>query len=355
MATQTHGIVCAHHHLYSSLVRGMPAPKQQSKSFIEILNNIWWRVDAALDNEMIYWSAMLGATEALMSGTTCIIDHHESPNSIEGSLNTIAEACKAVGVRVNTCYGVTDRWDNNAKMHSKVSPLSAMTDAAKRGLAECDQDLSAGGNGMVGVHAAFTCSDETLIAAADLAKKHSVGVHIHVAEGVDDIQAGARLESIAQDNWLLIHAVHLDRKLKGRIVHNARSNMNNAVGYAKPTQRENKILLGTDGIGADMIEEARLAYARLREFAVTAEPTTVWQWLENSVELFPDAKHDVVTFDYDYADSPWHAAFTTNMHATDVEIAGEKVLVNSQPTRVDLQEVRAKANEQALRLYERLS
>ena len=333
----------------------MPAPKQQSKSFIEILNNIWWRVDAALDNEMIYWSAMLGATEALMSGTTCIIDHHESPNSIEGSLNTIAEACKAVGVRLNTCYGVSDRWDNQGLLHSKVSPLSEMTDSAKRGLAECDEYLNAGGNGMVGVHAAYTCSDETLLAAAELAKKHSVGVHIHVAEGVDDVQAGARLESITQDNWLLIHAVHLDRKLKGRIVHNARSNMNNAVGYAKPTERSNKILLGTDGIGADMIEEARIAYARLREFNVSAEPTTVWQWLENSLELFPDAKQDVVTFDYDFADSPWHAAFTTNMNVTDVEIAGEKVLTNSQPTRVDLQEVRAKANEQALRLYERLS
>jgi hypothetical protein len=179
-------------------------------------------------------------------------------------------------------------------------------------------------------------------------------VHIHVAEGVDDIQAGARLESLAQDDWLLIHAVHLDRPLKGRIVHNARSNMNNAVGYAKPTERSNKILLGTDGIGANMNEEARIAYARLREFDVSAKPTTVWQWLENSLELFPDAKHDVVTFDYDYADSPWHAAFTTNMNATDVQIAGEKVLVNGQPTRVDLLEVRAKANEQALRLYERL-
>jgi cytosine/adenosine deaminase-related metal-dependent hydrolase len=333
----------------------MPAPKQKSESFIDILNNIWWRVDAALDNEMIYWSAMLGATEALMSGTTCIIDHHESPNSIEGSLSTIAEACDAVGVRLNACYGVTDRWDNRGQLHSKVSPLSEMTAAAKRGLAECDNFLSTGGNGMVGVHAAFTCSDETLAAAAELAKKHSVGVHIHVAEGIDDIQAGARLEFLSQDNWLLIHAVHLDRQLKGRIVHNARSNMNNAVGYAKPTTLSNKVLLGTDGIGADMIEEARIAYARLREFDISAEPTTVWQWLDNSLELFPDAKHDVVTFDYDYADSPWHAAFTTSMNATDVEIGGEKVLVNGQPTRVDLLEVRAKANEQALRLYERLA
>lgn len=333
----------------------MPAPKQKTKSFIDILNNIWWRVDAALDNEMIYWSAMLGATEALMSGTTCIIDHHESPNSIEGSLQTIAEACKAVGIRVNSCYGVTDRWDNKGQLHSKVSPLSEMTEAAKRGLAECEQFLSSGGIGMVGVHAAFTCSDETLYAASELAKKHSVGVHIHVAEGVDDIQAGARLESLAQDDWLLIHAVHLDRKLNGRIVHNARSNMNNAVGYAKPSERSNKILLGTDGIGADMIEEARIAYARLREFDVSAEPTTVWRWLENSLEMFPDAKEDVVTFDYDFADSPWHAAFTTNMNVTDVEIAGQKVLVNGLPTKVDLQEVRAKAREQALRLFERLA
>ena len=333
----------------------MPAPKQGPKSFIEILNNVWWRVDAALDNEMIYWSAMLGATEALMSGTTCVIDHHESPNCIEGSLSTIAEACTRVGVRVNACYGVTDRWDNDQQLHSKVSPLSEMTDAARRGLAECERFLSSGGVGMVGVHAAFTCSDETLNAAAELAKRYSVGVHIHVAEGVDDLQAGARLQSLAQDNWLLVHAVHLVHPLRGRIVHNARSNMNNAVGYAKPSEKPNKILLGTDGIGADMVEEARIAYARLREFDVTQSPTTVWQWLDNSHDLFPEAKNDRVTFNYDFADSPWHSAFTTNICAVDVEVDGEKVLLNSQPTRVDLLEVRAKAHEQALRLHERLS
>ncbi|NDD00123.1 hypothetical protein EB083_05205, partial [bacterium] len=76
-----------------SIAFSKTAPKNRSNSFIDILNNIWWRVDAALDNEMIYWSAMLGATEAMMSGTTCIIDHHESPNCIEGSLTTIADAC----------------------------------------------------------------------------------------------------------------------------------------------------------------------------------------------------------------------------------------------------------------------
>lgn len=355
MTNQTAGLICAHHHLYSTLARGMPATAKTPNNFLEILQQVWWRLDAALDNEMIYWSAMLGACEALMNGTTCIIDHHESPNCIEGSLSTIARACKAVGVRVNVCYGVTDRWDNDGNLHSKVSPISKMTQAAQRGLAECDRYLSEGGRGMVGAHAAFTCSDETLNAASELAAKHKTGVHIHVAEGQDDSHAGARLENLSQDNWLLIHAVHLDRKLHGRIVHNPRSNMNNSVGYAKPSNFSNNVLLGTDGIGADMFEEARLAYVRLREFDVTETPDTVWSWIENSYALFPEAKGDTVTFNYDHVDSPWHVAFTPGLTVTDVEIGGEKVLTTGLPTRVDINEVRAKAAEQAVRLHERLA
>ena len=355
MTNQTAGLICAHHHLYSTLARGMPATAKTPSNFLEILQQVWWRLDAALDNEMIYWSAMLGACEALMNGTTCIIDHHESPNCIEGSLSTIARACKAVGVRVNACYGVTDRWDNDGNLHSKVSPISKMTQAAQRGLAECDRYLSEGGRGMVGAHAAFTCSDETLNAASELAAKHKTGVHIHVAEGQDDSHAGARLENLSQDNWLLIHAVHLDRKLHGRIVHNPRSNMNNSVGYAKPSTLSSNVLLGTDGIGADMFEEARLAYVRLREFDVTETPDTVWSWIENSYALFPEAKGDTVTFNYDHVDSPWHVAFTPGLTVTDVEIDGEKVLTTGLPTRVDINEVRAKAAEQAVRLHERLA
>ena len=61
---------------------------------------MWWRLDAALDLEMLRWSALLGALEALECGTTGIVDHHESPNAIEGSLTVIAEACAEVGVRV---------------------------------------------------------------------------------------------------------------------------------------------------------------------------------------------------------------------------------------------------------------
>ena len=247
MSTTTPGLVCAHHHLYSELARGMPPPPEVATDFQGILDQIWWRLDTALDLEMIRWSAMLGAVEALESGTTAIVDHHESPNAIEGSLDVIADACAEVGVRVLTAYGITDR----------NGP-----DGAKRGLKENERFIKAGGPGYVGIHAAFTCTDDSLQAAAGLAEDLGVGVHIHVAEGIGDVDAPSRLKGLTRDNWLISHCVHLpdDHELSGTILHNPRSNLNNGVGYANPARFSNPVALGTDGIGANVIESFRLAY-----------------------------------------------------------------------------------------------
>ena len=351
MTDTTAGFVCAHHHLYSALARGMPAPPKTPADFLDILQQVWWRVDAALDLEMLRWSAMLGAVEALMGGTTAIVDHHESPHAIEGSLSVVAEACATVGVRVVTAYGVTDRWNDDGTPYVGEWPPNASTDGARRGLAECERFIRAGGRGLVGVHAAFTCSDDTLAAAADLAQRLDVGVHIHVAEDAVDAGAGARIEARASDDWLLAHCVHLDRPIKGTIAHNSRSNMNNGVGYARPATRPNAVVLGTDGIGADMLEELRVAYARLREDDVTATPDTVWSWLDGGYSLVPEARRDTVRWNYDHADSPWHVAFTPGIRALDVIVDGETVLRDGVPTRVDLAEVRAKAAEQSTRLF----
>lgn len=332
----------------------MPAPPKTPNSFLSILENIWWRLDAALDLDIIYWSAALGAAEALLSGTTAVIDHHESPFAIEGSLSAIKNACDLVGIRSNLSYGVTDRWTGTT-LNSHVSPDSRMTDEARRGLEENRRFLADGGRGMVGVHAAFTCSNETLEAAAQIAHEANVGVHIHVSEGLDDIEAGARLESLAQDNWLLVHSVHLDRPLRGTIAHNPRSNMNNAVGYGKPTTWTNKVVLGTDGIGADMLEEARLAYVRLREYNVEETPDTVWSWLENGQSFFPEVVNDKVTWTYDNVESSWHVAFTPGIRCIGVEIEGREVVRDGQPLHFDLQEIRAKAAEAAQRLHKSLN
>ncbi len=318
----------------------MPAPPTTPTEFAGILELVWWRLDRALDLEMIRWSAMLGALEALEHGTTAIVDHHESPSSIEGSLDVIADACAEVGVRVVCAYGVTDR-------HGPEGAL--------RGLQENERFIRAGGRGLVGIHAAFTCSDETLEAAAGLANDLGVGVHVHVCEGPQDREAPERLESLASEDWLLAHCVHLPESpgLSGTIAHNPRSNLNNGVGYARPTRFDNPIVLGSDGIGAAMLEEFQIAYVCHRDFDVTASPETAWKWLENGRELVPETRSDLVTWAYDPME-PWHVAFTPAIRPLRIEVSGETVLAEGVPTRVDPEEVRAKAAEQAQRLHARL-
>ena len=354
MTDTTTGLVCAHHHLYSTLARGMPAPPQQPHNFISTLEQIWWRLDYALDLEMIKWSAALGAAEAVLCGTTAIIDHHESPAAIEGSLDAIAEGCDMVGVRVIPAYGVTDRWSNRNKL-TEVNPSDPMTDAAKRGLEECERYLKTGRKGMVGLHASFTCTDETLSAATDLALRFGVGVHVHVAEGPDDKQSAKRLIGRSNPQWMLVHCVELEDELEGTIVHNPRSNMNNSVGYARPKRFKNAVVLGTDGIGADMFEEFRLAYVAGRADDIGFSPETAWSWLSTSSRLVPEVAADAVRWNYDRMDSPWHVAFTPGTRAVDVTIAGTKIINDGQAVSFDLDEIRSKAAEQAVRLHKKLA
>jgi cytosine/adenosine deaminase-related metal-dependent hydrolase len=336
----TPGLVCAHHHIYSALARGMPPPPSTPTNFGEILEQIWWRLDTALDLEMIEWSAKLAAIEALEVGTTTIIDHHESPNAIEGSLSVIVDAAAEVGVRVLPAYGVTDR-------HGP--------EGARRGLEENRRFFAEGGRGWVGIHAAFTCSDATLESAAGLAADLGIGVHVHVHEGVEDVDAAARLTDLSRDDWLLAHCVHLptDHEMRGTVLHNPASNLNNAVGYADPRRFSNPVALGTDGIGADMLTIFQLAYYLHRSVEVTASPETAWSWLAEGWNLVPEARHDRVLWTYEPME-PWHLAFTARPTPIEIEVGGTIVWNEGGPTRVDAAEIRSKAAEQAARLHDRL-
>src|SRR6187397_1842655 len=176
------GLVNAHTHLYSALARGMPWPSPPPRSFIEILEKVWWRLDRALDEDAVFHSAMAGAIEAARSGTTMLIDHHSSPSFVAGSLDVIRSAVEAVGLRSVLCYEVTDR---NG---------TAGRDA---GLAESERFLSSSPGpltrGMVGAHASFTLSDDSLGRLSALAASAVSGVHIHVAEDRADVEdCGAR-------------------------------------------------------------------------------------------------------------------------------------------------------------------
>jgi putative selenium metabolism protein SsnA len=262
------GMVCGHTHLYSALARGMPAPKKTPRNFYEILKYVWWTLDRALDEEAVYYSALVGALDAARAGTTTLIDHHASPNFIRGSLDVMKDAFLEVGLRGVLCYETTDR-----------NGLAG----AQTGLEE-NRDWLMRNNGptfagLVGAHASFTLSDKSLRACAELAKEFNSGVHIHVAEDpVDQAKCRGRLidrlanAGILGPKTILGHCTHLDKtsleiaKRTGCwFAHNTRSNMNNAVGYAPVQWMGDRVALGTDGIGVDMFEEVKFAWFKARD------------------------------------------------------------------------------------------
>lgn len=374
------GNVCAHTHVYSALARGMPYALEPPHDFVEILQRVWWRLDRALDEASVRASAMVGAMEALLAGTTTLVDHHASPNAIDGSLDVIAEAFRSTGLRSVLCYEVSDR----------DGP-----ELARAGVAENSRFLAVHHGplvrGMVGAHASFTLSEDTLAACVDAARSAGVGIHVHAAEdGADERDSQARFgKSVAARlrdagvltaDGLLAHCVHLDSAECGlvrdggtTVAHNARSNMNNSVGRT-PLAELRSVAVGTDGIGADMFEESRIGFFRLREDTLDAP----FDWpLAHLAEggrlagrifgepslgtIVPGAPADVVVLDYeapaplDGGNLAGHWVFGLSSRSVrDVIVSGETVVRDRRLTLVDQLELSRKAAEDARRLWSRL-
>jgi putative selenium metabolism protein SsnA len=263
------GFLCTHHHFYSTMARGMSIPGEPAANFVEILERLWWKVDRALDAEDITLSAQVPLIECIRNGTTTVIDHHASPSMRDGSLDLIESAVRQAGIRASLCYEVSDRNEPGG------------------GIAENERFIKKVGKGdgqiaaMMGLHASFTVSDETVEKCVGIAKDAGVGCHIHVAEDAadrkDSIEKfGAptvkRLHklNVTGEKSIFVHCVHIDEEemqvvadTKTVIVHNPESNMNNAVGVTKLlTLLKKGILvgLGTDGMSSDMLSQMRAAY-----------------------------------------------------------------------------------------------
>jgi putative selenium metabolism protein SsnA len=369
------GFVCAHTHLYSALARGMPAPRERPSNFAQILERVWWKLDRALDAETIELSALAGALDALRAGTTTLVDHHASPAFIDGSLDLVAGALERVGLRGVLCYEVSDRGG---------------ADETRAGVRENDRFLGRLQKeprpllrGLVGAHAAFTLSDATAEALADVAMRRDSGVHIHVAEDAID----ARKEGWSTVDWLhkrglltpralLAHCVHTGdedaRKIAeagARVVHNPRSNANNAVGYARPGRFAEQALLGTDGIGADMRAEAFAAFldAQAHHHAFDAVAALErnrafagWHF-GCSLALEPGAAADLVAFDYrsptpiEPGNLAGHLLFGLGQaSARHVVVDGRVVLRDGRATGVDEDEIAARARDAAKKLWAKM-
>ncbi len=374
------GNVCAHHHLYSALARGMPYRLEPPANFLQILQRIWWRLDRALDEPSVRLSALIGGLEALHAGTTTVIDHHASPNFIDGSLDVIADALAELGLRSVLCYEVSDR-DGPARATAGVAENARFL-AGRRRLTR----------GMMGAHASFTLSDDTLAACAQAAAAAGCGIHIHVAEDradQDDSVAryGTRVverlgaAGVLTADALLAHCVHVTdfevadiTACGATVAHNPRSNMNNRVGYSPLARFGQQVALGTDGIGGDMITESQLAYFRATEAGAATAPAWPLERLAEGARLAgrifgepglgsiaTGAPADLTVLSYDppaplsAASLPGHWVFGVAAgRVRDVVVAGELIIADGKSTRVDEAKIAEAAAREAARLWARL-
>ncbi|HET9906403.1 MAG TPA: putative aminohydrolase SsnA [Anaerolineales bacterium] len=380
------GSICAHTHFYGAYARGMAIPGTAPRDFPEILNRLWWPLDRSLDQESIQYSVLPCLVDAIKHGTTTLIDHHASPNAIDGSLDIIAEAVEQAGLRAVLCYEVTDR-DGESKMKAGINENVRFIKKIKSPLLA----------GTFGLHASLTLSESSL----ELCRQNlpdEVGFHVHAAEHEADEydslnKSGLRVvdrlhkHGILGPKTITAHGVHFDAREMEILAetgtwlsHQPRSNMNNGVGVAQIESMMRagiKVCLGNDGFSNAMWEEWKAAYLlhtvhhrdprRMGGYDVTQMAIYNNAALANVFfpdatigQIVPGAYADLIFVDYQpntpltAGNLPWHIIFGFQQSTvTTTIVAGNVLMKDRELLTLDEKEISAKAREIAPKVWDR--
>jgi len=380
------GLINAHHHLYSTFARGFVPPGRAPVNFREVLEFLWWKLDLALDMDDVYHSALLSLVECIKLGCTTVIDHHASPSCRNGSLDTIENAFRHAGLNGCLCYEVSDRNREAAGIEENLRFIEKCA-------ASSDGQIAA----LFGLHASMTLETKTLDQCAEIAEDKKIGFHVHAAEDeidqhVTQAEFGRRVMERFQEHKItgpksiFAHCVHLsDHELDilkatdSIVVHNAESNMNNAVGVARILDMMKKGILtgiGTDGMSSDVMASARVAYLLQRD--AWRDPRIAFvevcdMLLKNNrticERLFKEKRGmlaagclaDVIVVDYE-PPTPFepptfygHLLFGLNYAPVDTTICRGRVLMEGRKLiDLDEKEIAGNARERARKLWRRI-
>jgi putative selenium metabolism protein SsnA len=382
------GNICAHTHFYGAFARGMSIPGSPPSSFKNILERLWWPLDKSLEYEDIRLSALVCLSDAIRHGTTLLVDHHASPNAIDGSLDVIEEAVEKAGVRAVLCYEVSDR-DGPERTKAGIAEN-------RRFIRKCQLHPNPLVAATFGLHASLTLSDETLEKSVD--ENPGVGFHIHAAEGdadqIDSLsKSGMRVvnrlhaHGILGPRSILAHCVRVDdhelaliADTNSWVSHQPRSNMNNAVGVApveKMLRTGIKVGLGNDGFSNAMWEEWKSAYliqkawhhdprrmsaTQVAQMAIYNNAGLASMFFPDAAvgQLAPGSSADLIFVDYHpftpltVDNLPWHIifGFHESMVTTTI-VAGKILMKDRQLLTLDEGEISAKARNMANKVWER--
>ena len=374
-----------HEHIYSAMARGLSIKGYNPKGFLDILDGQWWTIDRHLTLEQTKYSAVETLISCIRNGVTTVFDHHASFGQIGGSLFTIADVAKELGVRACLCYEISDRDGMDKARESVMENAEFIRYALKD-----DTDMIAG---MMGMHAQFTISDATMeLAAAN--KPDEVGYHIHVAEGIEDLhdclkKYGKRIVdrlmdfNILGEKTLLGHCIYINphemdliKDTNTMVVHNPESNMGNACGCPPTMELVHRGILtglGTDGYTHDMIESYKVANVLHKHHLCDANAA----WGEVPKMLFENnaaianryfktplgvlkegAAGDVIVVDYnpptqlDASNINGHILFGMTGRDVVTTVANGRVLMKDREIKViDVEEARAKCREESAKLW----
>lgn len=380
------GQICAHTHFYGAFARGMYIPGPPAKDFPEILERLWWRLDKALDFAGVQRSAEVCLVDAIRNGTTTLIDHHASQRAIDGSLDVIADAVTASGLRAVLCYEVTDR-DGSAAAQAGIRENSRFI---QKITADAIQNRLAA---TFGLHASLTLSDATLEACAAAAQRFHIHVAEHPADEYDSVaKAGKRVVErlhgfgITGAESIMAHCIHIDawemallQETGTFVSHQPRSNMNNAVGAADLTTmlRGNlPLCLGNDGFSNDMFTEMKVADLlqkvshsdprylgadQVLQMAIYNNRRLAGVFFDKPVGIVaPGAYADLILLDYypttplSSANLPWHILFgVSGGHVHSTIAHGQVLMRNRELLTMDEAAIAAHSREVAKQTWER--
>jgi putative selenium metabolism protein SsnA len=383
------GLINTHMHIYSAFARGMAGKGPAPKNFTDILENLWWRLDKGLTLEDTKYSAYTTYLDCIKNGVTTVFDHHASPYSVEGSLFTIGDAAKELGVRTCLCYETSDR-DGEEILKTGIKENINFIKTYNN----VNEDML---KGMFGMHAAFTLSDKSLDMCREAMEGLDAGYHIHTSEGIDDLYDSLRNHGkrvverlmdfdILSDKTIAVHCVHVNsremdilKQTNTNVVHNPESNMGNAVGCSPVLEfikRGIDVGLGTDGYTSDMMESIKVGniihkhnlcdpnvgFNEISSMVFDNNRKISSKYFNKEVGALKEGTYgDVIIVDY----NPLTPLNENNINGhiifgmsgrcvTDTIINGKVVMRNRVINTVDEEKIFSKSRELAQKLWERI-
>ena len=379
------GFVNAHMHCYGVLAHGI-VPVVPVRSFKGFLEDYWWPlVENQLDSPSIAAATNYTGLELLDSGVTSLCDVLEAPMAQEG-LAAEAKVLDALGLRAVMSTEACERISADIGM----AGLQENVDVAR--IYAGHSRISA----MVCTHTAFTCSQDFMQKAKEMAKEHGLSLQFHLNESsyeptwcedhhgkrtcewyasfglLDDAVLAAQCVQVSPAEIAILAGA------KVRVVHVPLSNCEVGGGVAPVPELLNHGLvcgLGTDGYINNFFEVMRGAF--LIHKGHRADPTvmparTVWRMATEmgARAVFPHevigrleagAKADIIAIHIADIPTPVNSSnlfdqlilFRNPMNVQDVIVDGEFRKKNFQLLSGNLETARLEVHSYAKRLWEK--